>query len=400
MTNPNPRWRPMTGQLPIVGIAPPLKAAFVPSALGTLAIKARSGASLPSGKLVLIATSKSQTAHWLQDGQVQDGVLTVPMEGFEAVAASAPETDWTLTLGQITEKGLITRRLQYKALEKRLQGLNLYFHDARDLTVPPVYRFARDDQPYEALPCQMGREGALLLQAIPVQRHYFTTVACRAADLSIQDGKVTLTALCPKTLEAPIGFSLLPVHPTSQPMTLFAPAVPVGDYSKTHQVTGTLDLNDLPVDTDSPYWLTCVLGMDGDIPLHAPLTLTEGSGAVAVAEQAEGHPVVTQDGWNCYLYCGTEHRPLLAWRQLPPGDVPAAEPLTQALPVQWQTQPAVSPVTRAATTGSGSWKSPAGISTTPRSFSSASSTRKAPPRSSAPSPSPVPPATAVSFGRT
>lgn len=108
MTNPNPRWRPMTGQLPIVGIAPPLKAAFVPSALGTLAIKARSGASLPSGKLVLIATSKSQTAHWLQDGQVQDGVLTVPMEGFEAVAASAPETDWTLTLGQITEKGLIT----------------------------------------------------------------------------------------------------------------------------------------------------------------------------------------------------------------------------------------------------------------------------------------------------
>ena len=98
MTNPNPRWRLMTGQLPIVGIAPPLKAAFVPSALGTLAIKARSGASLPSGKLVLIATSKSQTAHWLQDGQVQDGVLTVPMEGFEAVAASAPETDWTLTL--------------------------------------------------------------------------------------------------------------------------------------------------------------------------------------------------------------------------------------------------------------------------------------------------------------
>ena len=84
----------MTGQLPIVGIAPPLKAAFAPSALGTLAIKARSGASLPSGKLVLIATSKSQTAHWLQDGQVQDGVLTVPMEGFEAVAASAPETDW------------------------------------------------------------------------------------------------------------------------------------------------------------------------------------------------------------------------------------------------------------------------------------------------------------------
>ena len=88
----------MTGQLPIVGIAPPLKAVFVPSALGTLAIKARSGASLPSGKLVLIATSKSQTAHWLQDGQVQDGVFTVPMEGFEAVAASAPETDWTLTL--------------------------------------------------------------------------------------------------------------------------------------------------------------------------------------------------------------------------------------------------------------------------------------------------------------
>ena len=59
MTNPNPRWRPMTGQLPIVGIAPPLKAAFAPSAPGTLAIKARSGASLPSGKLVLIATSKS-----------------------------------------------------------------------------------------------------------------------------------------------------------------------------------------------------------------------------------------------------------------------------------------------------------------------------------------------------
>ena len=138
MTNPNPRWRLMTGQLPIVGIAPPLKAAFVPSALGTLAIKARSGASLPSGKLVLIATSKSQTAHWLQDGQVQDGVLTVPMEGFEAVAASAPETDWTLTLGQITEQGLITRRLQYKPLEKRLQKLNQYFHDTRDLTVPPL----------------------------------------------------------------------------------------------------------------------------------------------------------------------------------------------------------------------------------------------------------------------
>ena len=116
----------MTGQLPIVGIAPPLKAAFVPSALGTLAIKARSGASLPSGKLVLIATSKSQTAHWLQDGQVQDGVFTVPMEGFEAVAASAPETDWTLTLGQITEKGLITRRLQYKALglKDKLPGMS------------------------------------------------------------------------------------------------------------------------------------------------------------------------------------------------------------------------------------------------------------------------------------
>lgn len=165
-------------------------------------------------------------------------------------------------------------------------------------------------------------------------------MACRAADLSIQDGKVTLTALCPKTLEAPIGFSLLPVHPTSQPMTLFAPAVPVGDYSKTHQVTGTLDWNDLPVDPDSPYWLTCVLGMEGDIPLHAPLTLTEGSGAVAVAEQAEGHPVVTQDGWHCYLYCGTEHRPL-DW---PGGSCPRRSclrqnRLTQALPVQWQTQP-------------------------------------------------------------
>ena len=46
----------MTGQLPIVGIAPPLKAAFAPSDPDTLAIKARSGASLPSGKLVLIAT--------------------------------------------------------------------------------------------------------------------------------------------------------------------------------------------------------------------------------------------------------------------------------------------------------------------------------------------------------
>ena len=339
MTNPNPRWRLMTGQLPIVGIAPPLKAAFVPSALGTLAIKARSGASLPSGKLVLIATSKSQTAHWLQDGQVQDGVLTVPMEGFEAVAASAPETDWTLTLGQITEQGLITRRLQYKALEKRLQKLNQYFHDTRDLTVPPVYRFVHGGQPYEAFPRQMGREGALLLQAAPAARRYFAAVACRIADLSIQNGKVTLTALCPKILEAPLGFSLLPVHPTSQPMTLFAPAVPVGDYSKTHQVTGTLDWNDLPVDPDSPYWLTCVLGMEGDIPLHAPLTLTEGSGAVAVAEQAEGHPVVTQDGWNCYLYCGTEHRPLLAWRKLPPGDVTAVESLPKALPVQWQTQP-------------------------------------------------------------
>ena len=57
----------MTGQLPIVGIAPPLKAAFVPSALGTLAIKARSGASLPSGKLVLIGSKpvKCRTAYSL-----------------------------------------------------------------------------------------------------------------------------------------------------------------------------------------------------------------------------------------------------------------------------------------------------------------------------------------------
>ena len=55
----------MTGQLPIVGIAPPLKAAFAPSDPGTLAIKARSGASLPGGKLVLIAsrTVKCRTAY-------------------------------------------------------------------------------------------------------------------------------------------------------------------------------------------------------------------------------------------------------------------------------------------------------------------------------------------------
>lgn len=336
MTHPAPCWRPLTDQLPIVGIAPPLKAAFVPSQPDTLSIQARSGASLPSGNLVLLATSKAQTAHWYQEAQVKNGVLTVSMAGFAAVAASAPEPDWTLTLGQITEKGLITRRLQYKALDKRLQGLNLYFRDARDLTVPPACQFSQNGQPYEAFPCQMGREGALLLQVAPMTRRYWNTVVCRLSDLSTEGGTLTLTARCPKTLEAPIGFALLSADAASTP--LFAPATPVGAYGDTHQVTGVLNLNDLPVDTSAPYWLTCVVGMAGEIPLHAPLTLTEAPSAIALAEQAEGHPLLTKDGQNCYLYCGADHRPQLAWRTLPPGDLPATEDLSQALPVQWQEQ--------------------------------------------------------------
>lgn len=339
MTNPAPRWRPIDAQLPVAGIAPPLKTAFAAGAPGVLTIQTRSGSTFPGGELVLIATSKAQTAHWYQTAQVKDSVLTASLAGFEAVADSDPDSDWVLTLGQVTAKGLITRRLHYKPLEKRLQALNLRFHDTRDLTVPPPYRFSQGAQTWEVFPCQTGKEGALQLQVAPAERRYDRVVACRVAQLNLSEGKLSLTVLCPKTLEQPMGFSLLAADLDGPSLPYFAAAQPEGDFSQTHRVSGVLDLTGLTPDPDHPYWLTCVLQEENGIYSHLPLTLTTAESAIALAQQAEGHPVWQADGQNCYLYCGADYRPTLCWGQLPPGQVPAQPTLRQCLTPQWQSQP-------------------------------------------------------------
>ena len=318
MANTTPRWRPMDAQLPITGTGLPLTAAYCPAPAGMLGIRLLSSSSFPGGRLVLIAKSKSQTEHWFQDAAVVDGVLQVPMEGFETAAASSSDTEWSLSLGQVTGEGITLRRLQRKGLQKHLDNLNLYFHDDRDLTAESSYRFSKDGQTFGAFPIQLGRDGTLLLQVSPVERRYERTVACRLSRLERQDTLLRLSARCPNPLPQPVGFSILATVPNGADSTVFVPAEPDGDFSQSHTVSGTLDLSALPAQTGL-WQLTCVLDREGDTLLHVPLYLTDAQAAVTLSEELEGRPACERDGVKCSLSIDLRHRPILCWCQDQPG---------------------------------------------------------------------------------
>ena len=359
MANTTPSWRPMDGQLPITGAGLPLTAAFCPAPAGMLGIRLLSGGSFPGGQLVLIANSKSQTDHWYQDGTVTDGVFQVPMAGFEAVAARCADTDWTLALGQVSGGGVTLRRLQRRGLQKRLENRNLYFHDDRDLTAPPPCRFPRDGQLFEVFPCQLGRDGALLLQAAPVERRYQKTVACRLSGLTCEGPRLHLSARCPKTVSQPIGFSIQAAGPDEAPSAVFVPAEPEGSFSETHTVSGVLDLAAL-APQDGFWQLTCVLGREDGAALHAPLYLTDRQAALTLSEALEGRPAWEQDGLGCYLSIDLQHRPLLCWARSQPGGTtfpPEANVATLAdfLPLASWTEESV-PTCSARHAGGGGWQ--------------------------------------------
>lgn len=318
MANTTPCWRPMDGQLPITGAGLPLTAAFCPAPTGMLGIRLLSGGSFPGGRLVLIAKSKSQTDHWYQDAAVADGVLQIPMEGFEAAAARCSDAEWSLSLGQVTGEGITLRRLRRKGLQKRLDNRNLYFHDDRDLTAEPPCRFSKDGQTFAVFPLQLGRDGTLLLQVSPAERRYERTAACRLSRLERQGTLLHLSVRCPKTLPQPVGFSLLATVPNGADSTVFVPAEPEGDFSQSRTVSGALDLSALR--PQPGLWqLTCVLDREGDLLLHVPLHLTDRQAAVTLSETLEGRPACQVDGRNCTLSIDLRHRPILSWPQSQPG---------------------------------------------------------------------------------
>lgn len=314
MAHTTPRWRPTGSHLPITGTGLPLTAAFVPAPEGTLGIQLLSGGTVPSGQLVLIANSKSQTDHWYQDAAVEDGILQVPMDGFEAVAASCSDADWTLALGQVTDNGVTLRRLQRKSLQKRLDSRNLYFHDDRDLTAPPPYHFPQAGQEFEVFPSQRGKDGALLLQAAPIERRYEQVVACRLSRLERRGVQLYLSVRCPDSLPQPIGLSLLATVPNGADSTVLVPAGPEGDFAQTHTVSGVLDLAALPPQTGL-WQLTCVLDRAASTYLHVPLYVTDRTVAVTLSETLEGHPICGSGGTPCHLSLDLRHRPILCWSQ-------------------------------------------------------------------------------------
>lgn len=348
MPHITPRWRPMDTQLPIVGTGLPLTVSFAPAPAGFLGIQLTAGGSFPSAPLFLVATSKAQTAHWYQEATVEDGVLLTPMDGFEDAAASCPDTDWTLSLGQATGSGVTLRRFQRKSLQKHLERLNLYFRDERFLTTPPPYHFPRNGQEYEVVPYQFGKEGGLLLQTTPVENRYQHTVACRLNRLERKGSELLLSIRCPKTLPQPIGFSIQTLSPNGANSTVFTPAEPDEDFTESHIVSGILDLAGLPPLTGS-YQLTCVLGQEHGAYLHVPLYITDRKVAVSLSEHLEGYPALhLDDDRNCYLYLDRKHRPILCWSRMQPGaqtflSNSGVTTLADFLPLaDWQEAPACS----------------------------------------------------------
>ena len=337
----------MDAQLPITGAGLPLTVAFCPAPEGMLGLRPLSGSAFPSGPLVLIANSKSQTDHWYQDATAANGTLQIPMEGFEAAAASSSDVEWTLALGQITGDGVTLHRLQRKGLQKRLDNLNLYFHDSRDLTAPPPYRFSRDGQDFGVFPLQLGKDGALLLQVSPAERRYERAAACRLSRLERQGTQLHLSARCPKTLPQPVGFSIQAIVPNGTASAVFTPAEPEGDFSQTHTVSGVLDLAALPPQTGL-WQLTCVLDREDHLSLHIPLYITDQRVAVTLSEAWEGHPACGSGAATCYLSIDLQHRPVLCWSEPQPGALPCpAESDLAALadtltPAQWLDGPACS----------------------------------------------------------
>ena len=319
MANTTPRWLPMDGQFTVTGTGLPLTVSFAPAPEGMLGIRALSGSSFPGGKLLLFASSRSQTEHWVQKAQVENGVLLASMEGFQDAAASSADMDWILSLGEQTERGLIRHRFQRRSLRKGMERRNRYFHDDRELTVPPPCRFPRDGQEWEVYPMQRGRGGRLFLQVAPVEKRYHRAVACALAGLERDEGRLRLTVRCPETLPRPIGLSILAGEPTGADSDVFAPAEPVGDFDETHTVAGVLDLSRL--EPRPGLWqLTCVLGREGDTLLHIPLYISDFTVATALTEELEGQPVCAcGEGVSCYLSIDLRHRPLLCWSELQAG---------------------------------------------------------------------------------
>lgn len=345
MAHTAPRWRPMDAQLPITGTGLPLTAAFCPAPSGMLGIRLLSGSSFPSGKLVLIATSKAQTTHWYQEATLENDILQVPMTGFEVVSASCPEEIWTLSLGQSHGTGVVLHRFQRKSLQKHLQLVNQYFHDERKYSPSPSYHFPQGRQTFEVFPYQHEKEGGLLLQVSPVENRYQRAVACRLNRLERNGTELLLSVLCPNTLPQPTGFSIQAAVSNGTDSTVFVPAVPDGDFSERHIVSGILDLASLTPQPDA-YQLTCVLGQEYNAYLHVPLYVTERKVAISVSEHLEGHPAFDcGNGLACYLYLDHRHCPILCWSQAQPGAQYAASnfdmiTLASALPTaDWTKNP-------------------------------------------------------------
>ena len=158
------KWRPAGEQISITGTGLSVEAAFANAPEGVIGIRTLKGSSFPKGQLLVFAASKDQTELWVQDAEMNGDILVVSADGFDEAVRTSDSPYWTLSLGQVTENGVLRCRMQSAGAAKRMSGLNDYFHDCRDLAGDAVGRFVRDGEVWEVYPVQMDGSGQLQLQ--------------------------------------------------------------------------------------------------------------------------------------------------------------------------------------------------------------------------------------------
>lgn len=315
MSTSSSLWLPMTAELPVVSTVKSLSASFRSVGPNTLGIQVQG--KLPEGELIIVAASRPHNQYWYQFIRVAQGLISASMEGFEQAWASCGDQSWSLSLGRLTENGVVLFPLKQFGKASYVKKLDSFFCDDRRRYTDPAGAFSRNGIVYEVIPRYTGKFYSLSLLTTPAENRLATQLTCRLAAFSLSEGKIEVAIRCPDTMEQPAGVSFHTVD-SVQPAQLFFPGEAAGDFSSTHTIHSAIPISALE-ELNCRQELTCVFRQEGDLLLRCPVRLADSELASSLQSRWEFRPLLTWEGKNCYLSVNSDHRLVLDFSPEDPG---------------------------------------------------------------------------------
>lgn len=287
----------MREDLPVISVIHSLTAAFEEGAEEGIFIKVTG--RLPEGELLLTAASVPHAQYWCSPVErTENGLLRVSMEGFSAVCGCCADIQWKLAIGRKTAGGVYLYPLERKGKASYVRKLDAYFCDDRRRYLPSVYDFRRNDRSFSVLPCYIDTQYLLSLLVTPSAARFERQLSCRLSGWREEKGILSVTVLCPKTMEQPAG---LLFHGEEGETPVF-PAASVGEFAETHSFTAEIPANALKNGVES-MTLCCAVGESGGEVLYCPVRLAAPKTAAAIQSRYEENSLVPE----VYLSVNEEH---------------------------------------------------------------------------------------------